>query len=182
MKLLIASMALLMSAAALSAGSVVANGGFETGDFTGWSLSGNTSFTGVAPGYFAHSGEYGAFLGAVGSNSYLSQTVSTVEGVSYTLDYWLENQSGTPNAFAAYWNGQEIASMNNAGGFDYTEYTFSGLVGTGSDTLMFAVRQDPAYYGLDDVSLSSSIPEPATLGLIGVALIGLGVLRKKIRH
>ena len=41
---------------------LVTNPGFETGDFTGWALSGDTTFTGV-DGFSPHSGSFGAFLG-----------------------------------------------------------------------------------------------------------------------
>ena len=40
---------------------LVVNCGFETGDFTGWTQSGNTGFTGVSTGIYAYSGNYGAF-------------------------------------------------------------------------------------------------------------------------
>lgn len=43
----------------------ITNGGFETGDFTGWTLGGNTGYTGVT-GSYAHSGNFGAYFGAGG--------------------------------------------------------------------------------------------------------------------
>lgn len=182
MKLAIASMVSLLSAATLSAGSLVVNGGFETGDFSGWTLSGNTGNTGVDTDD-AHSGTYGAGFGAVGSDSYLSQTVSTVLGTSYTLDYWLRDDGGSYSEFSVAWNGTLLTSFVNGSGFPYQEFTFANLVGTGSDTLTFSLRQDPAWFSLDDVSLApSSVPEPATFGLIGVVLAGFGLLCKKIRH
>src|SRR5262249_25131594 len=54
-----------------AAGNLV-NGGFETGDFTGWDLSGNTGFTGVSA-INPHSGTYAAFLGPIGSLGFLCQ-------------------------------------------------------------------------------------------------------------
>src|SRR5207342_1372158 len=78
--------ALLCSAAVANA-NLVTNGGFETGDFTGWTNGGNTGFTGVDPG-IQHSGTYGAFFGPIGSNGFLSQTLATTAGGVYTLSFW----------------------------------------------------------------------------------------------
>ena len=57
------------------AGNLVANCGFETGDFTGgWSLTGNTGFTGVSSSApYVFSGTYGAQLGPIGSDGFLTQ-------------------------------------------------------------------------------------------------------------
>jgi hypothetical protein len=183
MKLAFASLALVLGAATLSAGSLVVNGGFETGDFTGWTQGGNTGFMGVSD-EFAYSGDYGAYFGAEGSDGSLSQTLTTVVGTSYTLSFWLENDGSGTNDFSVSWDGYTLLpNWTDADSFGYTEYTFSGLIGTGSDTLTFTARNDPGFYGLDDVSVStgSAIPEPATLGLIGAALAGLGLLRKRSR-
>jgi hypothetical protein len=78
--------------------SIVQNGGFETGDFTAWTLVGATTVGhgrgGVTvydaventnSGYdVVHTGSYGAFMGD-NALATLSQTISTVAGQSYQL-------------------------------------------------------------------------------------------------
>src|SRR5690242_21749347 len=84
------------------AGNLVTNCGFETGDFTGWTLSSNTSFTSVSPNApYVHSGNFGAALGTVGGTSFLtqSQALNTVPGATYLVSVWLESDGGTPNEF-----------------------------------------------------------------------------------
>ena len=109
---------------------LVQNGGFETGDFTGWTLSGNTTYMSVASGnsQFVHSGTYGAAMGPSGSLGFLSQTLTTVAGQNYLLSFWLDspNIAGTltPNEFTVAWNGNTLTEMVNIGKIGWTNLQF----------------------------------------------------------
>jgi hypothetical protein len=147
----------------------IINGGFETGNFMGWTQSGNTGATGVDTGT-VHSGMYAAFLGPVGSEGFLSQTFTTTPGATYTLDYWLQHDGGSPSSFRALIDGVDIPGsvLSNPGAFGYTEYTFT-FTATGPTTeLKFGFREDPTYFHLDDVSVSGS-PSPGAAGGAGHA-------------
>ncbi|HET9114197.1 MAG TPA: PEP-CTERM sorting domain-containing protein [Burkholderiales bacterium] len=155
----------------------VINGGFETGDFTGWTLSGNTGFTGVSTNS-PQSGAYAAYLGAVSTLDYLSQNVSTVAGTAYTLGYWLESDGGTPNEFSVSWDGTVLSDLHDIGSQRYTHYVFD-VVATGASSLLtFGSRDDPGFLHLDSVSVNSVLPEPASLALFGIGLAGLGAMRR----
>jgi hypothetical protein len=201
--LLVAGLLFLLSPAALLAGTsvcdavggnLVANCGFETGDFTNWTVGGNTGHTYVESGY-AYSGTYGAGLGAVSSNGFgdadlLSQTLTTVPGQTYTLTYYLESPGGTPNGFEATWDGNPIASagsvVQDVGPFGWTEFQFTGLLATtGSTLLQFQDYQNPSYWGFDDISVIGAVgaPEPGTFALLGCGLLSLlGIARRKVLH
>src|SRR6266478_615331 len=89
---------------------LVTNGSFETGDFTGWTLTGNTGFTGVecpgAPFAGPGDGNCDAFLGPVGSNGTLSQTLTTIPGQFYNIRFDFQPDGGQPSFFSAVWDAQ----------------------------------------------------------------------------
>src|SRR4030095_5014649 len=67
---------------------IVTNPGFETGNFTGWALSGDTSFTAV-DNFSPHSGSFGAFLSTSGSTGSITQALATTVGVSSDIGFLL---------------------------------------------------------------------------------------------
>ena len=166
---------------------LVTNGGFETGDFTGWTQSGNTDFTNVfnLTVFPVHSGTFTAAMGPVGSDGFLTQILPTAAGSTYQLTYWLRNEPAqpdapnTPNDFSASIDGTILSSLVDAPGQDYTQYSFL-FTAAGNDTLQFAFRQDPAFWNLDDVSVTAAVvPEPGVLALLGLGLAGLLAFRRK---
>ena len=171
-------------AAPAQAVELVTNGGFETGNFSGWTLGGNTGFTFVSTS-LPHSGTYDAQLGPVGSQGSLSQWLDTVAGATYNISFWLQHDGGTPNSFQAFFDGNPILlNLNNSGGFDYFNFTFTAN-GTAPTLLEFRYQQDPAYFRLDDVSvqgLRGSVPEPATWAMMLLGFGGIGLTMRRRRR
>jgi VCBS repeat-containing protein len=142
---------------------LVKNGGFESGNFNNWSLTGKADHTSVNLSLFgSHGGFYNAALGPDGGDGHLTQNVTTVAGQHYTLDFWLSNSGGSPNDFSVSWNGTPLSpQLVNEGTQSYTEYKFD-VVGTGGSTaLQFNFRQDPSFWHLDDVSVTSNLADGA---------------------
>src|SRR5579859_5070695 len=95
------------------------NGGFETGNFSGWTQSGNTGFTFVSSSN-AYSGTYAAWLGPVGSLGHLSQTVATTPGASYDLNFFLSSHNSGPNQFQVLFGGTTVFNQVNMADQGYT--------------------------------------------------------------
>lgn len=170
------------------AGNLVVNCGFESGDFTGWTWGGNTGATLVTSGTFyvysgANSGSYYAVLGPVGSDGILAQTLSTTPGDTYTVSFYLGAVGDSPSDFSAYWDGNTLLSLSNPSVPAYTQFLYT-VTGTGSDTIQFNFRDDPAYIALDDIVVLDAgtvIPEPGSMGLL-IAGLGLAILARRRRR
>jgi hypothetical protein len=179
---LLAILAFTLLSVQTAGADLMTNGGFETGDFTGWTRSGNMGFTGVSTSE-PHSGIYSASFGPVGSDGYITQNIATTPGAQYGLDFWLKSDGGTHNDYNVTWGAQTLVSQTNLGSFGWTEYQYSVVAAGASTALTFGFRQDPAYFHLDDVSLraTSSVPEPCSMLFLGAGLVGLVGFRKKLK-
>ncbi|MDP2027473.1 VPLPA-CTERM sorting domain-containing protein [Sulfuriferula sp.] len=183
-------------AASAGASNLVTNGDFETGDFTAWTQSGVLTDDGNGNLYYAGvgvyagqgvGGSYGAYLGPVGSMGYLTQSLATVAGQTYTLSWALDNGEtlGFPNQFQVSWNGNLVFDQTNIPQQEFQTYSFN-LVATSSITgLQFGFQNDPTFFHLDNVSVDvasnpTPVPVPAALWLLGSGLLGLvGITRRK---
>ncbi|MGH9745278.1 MAG: PEP-CTERM sorting domain-containing protein [Candidatus Acidiferrales bacterium] len=178
---------LLYTTPASADAQLVTNGGFESGDFTGWTLSGNTAnpdiFFGV-DNFDANSGNFGAFLGAIGSPLTLSETLNTTAGdnlvVSFAVAQNLDtaDPTGSVNTFVAMLDGSTLLSLSNpvqAGAF--LIYTFDLTAPSSSFVLSFTSQNDSDFWSLDDVSVTA--PEPSSLLMLATALPGLFFIRRR---
>jgi PKD repeat protein len=152
---------------------LVQNGGFETGDFTDWTLfavdtADSLVDDGTKSGISPHSGSYLAALGSAGAPSYLSQTLATVAGLSYSLSLWLDSPDGlTPNEFLVSWNGNTLFDELNIPAIGWTSLQFL-VSATGPATVLeFGFRDDSSYLALDDISV---LPAAAPVGFADVGV------------
>ena len=162
---------------------IVQNGGFETGDFSDWTLVGN----GVTPDFIynavvdanyggndnnwgalcVHSGAFGACLGDTNIAT-LSQALPTVPGQEYLLSFWLDNQlSVAGEQFLVNWNTNSTSTnriyyLNNPPALSWAKHAFVVTATETSTMLQFGAEAAPYAFGLDDVSVVAVFPPSLT--------------------
>jgi hypothetical protein len=153
--------------------SILQNGGFETGDFSGWTFTGDTAIGGtvcnaVEPDWVvsgvsynfsdvAHSGFFGALLRQIGYAATLSQTLGTTPGQQYVVSYWLSNPvSDSLQTFNVSWNGADMTDfgLTNPPAFGWNNFQFVVTAQDTNSTLEFAAENDVVGFNFDDVSVT----------------------------
>ena len=175
------ALAVCLTCPGLARAGFVINGGFETGDFTGWTQSANTNDSGVTTG-IAHGGNYAAYFGPAETMGFLSQNLATTAGTRYLLSFYLKSDGSVPNSLQLTF-GEATFDLANLPAFDYTRETFAVTATSSSTLLQFGFRNDGGNFFLDDVAVDA-VPEPASLVTMaqGGALIGLGLVARARRR
>jgi hypothetical protein len=174
-------MLLLISGQAALA-NLVSNPGFETGDFSFWTQSGNLGNTGVTTsGFDVHSGTYGSRWGPVGSLGYISQDIPTTAGSNYEISLWYHPVGLFTSELFVEWGADVLMDVQNIPGGNWIQYGFTVAGLAGHTTLTIGLRNDPNWDGLDDISVDpvSNVPEPSSLFLLGAGLAVLALCLRK---
>ena len=158
---------------------LVQNGGFETGDFTGWTLvgdAGTVNYVDTGTYITPHSGSYAAAMGQVTTLANLSQTLPTSAGQTYLLSMWLDSpsvshQKLTPNEFTVAWNGITLFDKTNIGRIGWTNLQFIVKATDSTAVLQFGARDDYWYLGIDDVSVTPIAPPSLTTQPTNLAVL-----------
>jgi len=169
----------------------------------GWTLhrAASGSSFGAGPG-IQHSGTNGAYFGATSPPNVdtLAQTIAIVPGDFYRVSFFLANgqefSRSAPSRFTASLTflsagGVTVAedallSLTNPEVFPYTEFTATRAAPGEAvhANLRFSAYQVPDFFYLDDVSVVqvATAPEPATLGLMVLGLLGAGLAGRRRRN
>lgn len=165
-----------------SASELIVNGGFETGDFTGWKATA-VSYPVFVDTAIVHSGDFSAKVAgySFGPDT-LEQDVADAAGQSYVLSFWRWMDATLPNGIDVTWNGVSVHSeVDNDAGAGFEQFTAT-VTGHGLDALVFTSYNDPAFNYFDDVSVTGpGVPEPTAWALMigGFGLAGASLRRRR---
>jgi hypothetical protein len=188
MKKTLILVALLLSVFLVQTGmaaELVVNGGFELsvgGAFApGWVYTpapiGPLAFVDGNPHTGLQAAAFGG-VGPVGNDDIISQVLPTIAGQTYTISFWLAHAGNAGNNnFSCTFGGSSIA-FANFGTLPYFNFSFNAVAPIAGTSIVFAGRDVPSWYYLDDVSVQQVAPIPGSLVLLASGLLGLLGLRR----
>lgn len=134
----------------------------------------------------AHNGSWFAEFAATSANNAqsgtLSQMIATTPGQYYTVTFFLANFGGPHDTFLATFGGQTLLSLTDSAAFGYRQYTMVVQASAGSTKLAFTGEQDPASFGLDDVSVEAGPAPVMGGGLASLGVAAVGFVMRRLRR
>lgn len=175
-------LAVSLAVAALGAqAQSLTDGSFEASG-TGWTLTGSGS--GVFRSPVSQDGQMFSFI----NGGSASQTVSLLAGTEYVLSFWAAAASLEDVAFF------EVTGLDSGGSFSigsgfleptasmlelgWTQFTYN-FVATGGATDISFVNTAGAPMALDNVSLTTAVPEPESYAMLLAGLGAVGFISRR---
>jgi hypothetical protein len=161
---------------------LVTNGGFETGDLTGWTCTGAVRCN--TDTFSPHTGTYSMVgFDNTGFATLMSQTIATTVGATYDFSFWshLSIDLTAANILRYSLDGGAVITVANTLAYLQTTDSFVASGTTPVIQFFFETDEGTGLWLIDDVSLTL-IPLPAALPMFLLALAGFGFVGRQRRH
>ena len=122
----------------------------------------------------AHSGNNYVEISPDGVSSTIQQTLTTQSGSDYDLSFYYEVIVIDPTTIDFGGISNSISDDTTNG---WVQATYDGLNATSSSTVLSFTTSNEGVF-LDDISVTA-VPEPASMGLLAVAAVGIMTRRRK---
>jgi len=157
--LVLTSSAVLTTSAAAQ---LVVNGGFETGDFSGWTQFGDSGFDGV-DGFYPHTGSFQAYFGSEDpAGSGIRQNLTASAGDRLIVSFWITTDFGdVPNSCSVTLDGQTVAELTDFTNTIYRFFTATITATSANPELVFTFVNGVDYFELDDVTVTLDTTAPS---------------------
>ncbi|MCX7218048.1 PEP-CTERM sorting domain-containing protein [Undibacterium sp.] len=201
----------LFASLTANATQLVSNGGFETGNLSGWTTSGlgsgscpnanqdwnvsSSSSTGCATVANPSGSTYAAYVmnDGTGPLTYkLTQSIFVAAGTTggtLAFDWTTSNGADRNRTLSVMFGANEVFNSSTFGGFSWKSVSMdiSALLAASAGTnviLSFnnfipVTWSGPAGLGLDNVAINAKVPEPTTIALLGLGLLGFAAARRR---
>lgn len=158
---------------------LITNGGFETGDLTGWSCTGADRCEVITT--YPHSGTYNMWGWDNSGFATLAQTIATSVGEMYDLSFWSHaHELSAGNILRYSIGGATPVLVSTTTSYIETMASFTASAATTTIELLFETDGGTGQWRIDDVSVTgAAVPEPTTLALMGLGMAGIGYSRKR---
>jgi hypothetical protein len=164
------------------------DGPFSVGAIPGWSETDATSSGQYQPDTNAFTVQDDGPTVAYSNSGIIFQDVTTVAaGVTYTMTVDIGNRldTGHPASADLLVNGvtyDAIGTVAAPGQWATFTATYTALPADFGDTITIQLVATGAQGDFDNVTMSSTAPEPASAGLLAICLVGMVLYKRSLRH